>query len=191
MNAINHLLLEKIDAPSHTYTAINTVVDESDAVNYPIEFLDSLEPPGLLQHQLKLKIGAPVVLLRNLDQPRLCSGTRLSITKLMPHVIEANILTGCGAGETALVPRISDLPFRFKRLQFPLRLCFAMTINKAQGQTLSVVGLQLQEPCFSHGQLYVGCSRTGNPENLFIHAQTGTTKNIVHSEVFGTFLPDY
>ena len=169
------------------------MVEENDAVNYPVEFLNSLETSGLPPHELRLKPDAPIILLRNLDQSRLCNGTRLAVKNLMPHVIKATILTGCGAGETVFVPRIphipSDLPFRFKRLQFPLRLSFAMSINKAQGQTLSVVGLQLEEPCFSHGQLYVGCSRTGNPDNLFIHTPTGDTKNIVHSEVFGTFLP--
>ena len=193
VDAINHTLLQQIEAPSQTYTAINTVVEENDAVNYPVEFLNSLETSGLPPHELRLKPDAPIILLRNLDQSRLCNGTRLAVKNLMPHVIKATILTGCGAGETVFVPRIphipSDLPFRFKRLQFPLRLSFAMSINKAQGQTLSVVGLQLEEPCFSHGQLYVGCSRTGNPDNLFIHTPTGDTKNIVHSEVFGTFLP--
>ncbi|GFS53904.1 hypothetical protein TNCV_3761401 [Trichonephila clavipes] len=34
-----------------------------------------------------------------------------------------------------------------------------MTINKSQGQTMSVCGLDLRTPCFSHGQLYVACSR--------------------------------
>lgn len=192
VNAINHLLLEQIDATSTTYTAINSVVEETDAVHYPVEFLNSLEPAGLPPHELRLKPGAPVILLRNLDQPRLCNGTRLAVKKLMPHVIEATILTGCGAGETVFVPRIphipSDLMFRFKRLQFPLRLSFAMSINKAQGQTLSVVGLHLEESCFSHGQLYVGCSRTGNPDSLYIYTPSGDTKNIVHSEVFGNLL---
>ncbi|XP_064085389.1 uncharacterized protein LOC135200711 [Macrobrachium nipponense] len=56
----------------------------------------------------------------------------------------------------------------FKRLQFPVRLAFAMTINKAQGQSLRVAGINLEQPCFSHRQLYVACSRVGSPERLFI-----------------------
>ena len=83
-----------------------------------------------------------------------------------PHVIEATILTGCDKGEDAFIPRIplipSNVPFEFKRLQFPVRLSFAMSINKSQGQTLAVAGLHLVEPCLSHGQLYVGCSRVGS-----------------------------
>jgi ATP-dependent DNA helicase PIF1 len=77
----------------------------------------------------------------------------------MPHVIEATILTGCAKGEDVFIPWIpiipTDMPFEFKRLQFPVRLAFAMSIYKAQGQSLKVAGINLQTPCFSHGQLYV------------------------------------
>ena len=80
------------------------------------------------------------MLLRNLDAPKLCNGTKLVVKKLMLHVIEATILTeGPSAGKDVFIPRIpmipTDLPFKFKRLQFPLRPCFAMTINKSQGKT--------------------------------------------------------
>ncbi|GFV41447.1 ATP-dependent DNA helicase [Trichonephila clavipes] len=109
-------------------------------------------------HVLTLKIGVPVILLRNINPPRLCDGTRLSVKKMMNNVIEATILTGKFKGEDVLLPRIpmipTDMPFEFKRLQFPVRLAFAMTINKAQGQSLQVCGLNLENPCFSHGQLY-------------------------------------
>ena len=57
-----------------------------------------------------------------------------------------------------------------------------MRIKKAQGQSLKIVGLNLQSPCFSHGQLYLGCSRVGNGKNLFILAPRGKTFNIVSPE---------
>ena len=110
-------------------------------------------------HNLVLKVGSPIMLLRNLDAPRLCNGTRLCVKSLMPHVIEATILSGCSKGEDVFIPRIpmipSDMPFEFKRLQFPVRLAFAISINKAQGQSLKVAGINLETPCFFHGQLYV------------------------------------
>ncbi|CAH1709408.1 unnamed protein product [Aphis gossypii] len=101
-------------------------------------------------------------MLRNINQPRLCNGTRLAIKKLLNNVIEATILKEKYKEEDVHIPCIpmipTDVPFEFKRLQFPLRLAFAMTIKKSQGQSLSVCGINLENPCFSHGQLYVACS---------------------------------
>ena len=75
------------------------------------------------------------------------------------------------------------MSFQFKRLQFPIRLAFAITINKTQEQSLELLGLYLRTDCFSHGQLYVAYSRVGNPDNVFIYTETGTTKNIVYPQV--------
>ena len=41
-----------------------------------------------------------------------------------------------------------------------------MTINKAQGQTLKCVGVWLRGDVFTHGQLYVACSRVGSRDRL-------------------------
>jgi ATP-dependent DNA helicase PIF1 len=83
-------------------------------------------------------------------------------------------LNGKFKGEDVLLPRIpmipTDMPFQFKRLQFLVRLAFAMTITKAQGQSLQVCALNLENPCFAHGQLYVTCSRVGKPSDLFVYA---------------------
>ena len=108
--------------------------------------------------------------------------------------IEATIITGCGKDKVVFIPRIplipsdEQLPIKFKRLQFPVRVSFAMTINKAQAQTLKVVGLQLMESCFSHGQLYVGCSRVGSYHNLFILSPHGKTQNTVYHEVLQKYI---
>ena len=119
------------------------------------------------RHKLNLKVGSVVMLLRNLSlRDGLCNGTRLKVCNLQDNIIDAEILTGFFAGQRTLIPRITfcpndtNLPFQLKRVQFPLRLSYAVTINKSQGQTYEKVGIFLRRPCFSHGQLYVAFSRT-------------------------------
>ena len=53
-----------------------------------------------------------------------------------------------------LIPSNSSLSFEFRRLQFPVALCFAMTINKSQGQTFKAL-VDLTNESFTHGMLYV------------------------------------
>ncbi|XP_065672162.1 uncharacterized protein LOC136089986 [Hydra vulgaris] len=182
---ITHVDINCIDSFASSMS-VDTTTDMDDAVEYPVEFLNSLERSGMPSHQLKFKVGAPIILLRNLDAPKLCNGTRLGIKKTMPHVNEATILAGCAKGEDVFIPRIplihddKNSPLHFKRLQFPVRVSFAMTINKSQGQSLQVVGINLEKPCFSHGQLYVACSRVGSPQNLYIFAPENNTVNVVY-----------
>ncbi|KAF7801516.1 ATP-dependent DNA helicase PIF1-like [Senna tora] len=118
---------------------------------YTPEFLNTISGSGLLYHELKLKVGAPLMLLRNIDKSLgLCNGTRLIVVRLCKHVIEAMIISGKFHGERVVIARMvitpsdSRLPFRFQRRQFPIVLSFAMTINKSQGQTLSNVALALR-----------------------------------------------
>ncbi|XP_044398326.1 uncharacterized protein [Triticum aestivum] len=91
-----------------------------------------------------------------------------------------------------LYPSEDDiLPFKFKRKQFPIRLSFAMTINKAHGQTIPNVGIYLPEPVFSHGQLYVALSRGISRQTTRVLAKPNkdidpsgkSTKNIVYRDV--------
>lgn len=184
VNSINENIQKNIPGQLFTFKSVDTIMNPDEVVNYPTEFLNSLDLPGLPPHILQLKIGAPIIMLRNIQQPKLCNGTRLSVKKIMSNVIEATILGGKFKGEDVLIPRIpmisSDLPFEFKRLQFPIRLAFAMTINKSQGQTLQMCGIHLENPVFSHGQLYVACSRVGKPSVLHIFTNDKKTKNVVY-----------
>lgn len=74
------------------------------------------------------------MLIRNLKPPELCNGTRLRITQLTDYTVVATILTGPGAGDSICLPQIpiknTDYPFEFKRTQYPVKVCFAITINK-------------------------------------------------------------
>jgi hypothetical protein len=62
---IQHLLLTNC----RTYKSVDIIMDPSQAVLYPLEFLDSLEPPGIPPYNLEIKIGVPIMLFRNLDSP--------------------------------------------------------------------------------------------------------------------------
>lgn len=187
VNKINKKILKGVIGETKVYTSIDTVMASDDSTTYPVEFLNSLELSGVPSHRLELKVGIPVLLMRNLDPPKLCNGTRLRITELGRNVIKATIITGESKGDEVLIPRIpiipNNLPFQFKRLQFPLKASFSMTINKSQGQTLKVAGIHLSTPCFSHGQLYVACSRVSNAQNLHVLAEDNKSYNIVYKSI--------
>ena len=124
VNDLNFNIQQLLPGDLASYKSIDTVCDANEAVNYPIEFLNSLDLPGMPPHHLQLKVGSPIILLRNLNPPRLCNGTRLVLQKLMKNVVEATILNGKFRGENVLLPRIpiipTDVPNEFKRFNFQL-----------------------------------------------------------------------
>ncbi|XP_075236540.1 uncharacterized protein LOC142333392 [Lycorma delicatula] len=69
VNTINFNIQNKIPGDTTTYKSIDTVMNQEEAVNYPTEFLKSLDLPGMPQHLLTLKIGVPIILLRNINPP--------------------------------------------------------------------------------------------------------------------------
>jgi ATP-dependent DNA helicase PIF1 len=150
----------------------DSVCTEDHPLLYSPEVLNAINTESLPPYCLKLKIGCPIMLLRNLDLKRgLPNGTRLIVKRITDHITEAIIATGPNSGETVYIPCMkiiledrSNSPVDFKRCQFLIRLVFAMTINKAQGQTMDFLGLSLTTLVFSHGQLYAAFSRIKKPQ---------------------------
>ena len=80
-----------------------------------------------------------------------------------------------------IIPSDNIFPFHMKRKEFPVRPAFAITANKAQGHTLSHVGIYLKQDFFSHGKLYVAMSRVGSKDSLKIYSGHEVyTSNVVY-----------
>jgi hypothetical protein len=191
-NEINDTILDKFPGDVHDLWAVDEAFDPDTEMTsdstFPPEVLHSTTPSGFPQAHLKLKIGCPVIVLRNLhSEEGICNGSRGIVTRISTRVVEV-LLHG---GETCLLPRIklisrdAQLPFHLHRCQFPLALSFAITINKSQGQSFTTVGTDLRVPAFAHGQVYVAFSRGRSYQNVkcvLNEASVPRTKNVVYRE---------
>ncbi|XP_021722674.1 uncharacterized protein LOC110690153 [Chenopodium quinoa] len=170
---INTFMIDKFPGQAITYKIFDAILNDTCSI-YPTEFINKLCPGGMSPHELILKENCPVILLRNLlPSSGLCNGTRLICKKFFPNVIQGIIAVRHYKGEEVFIHRVNlrpsnsvNYPFQFERKQFPIKLSFAMTINKSQGQTLSQVSIYLPRPCFSHGQLYLALSRAKKAKDL-------------------------
>ena len=179
---INTRIRQSLPFSSPTFYSTDTILNETDKVNeefYPKEFLYTIETSGLPPHVLDLCPGCVVIVLRNYA-PHLgvVNGTRAVVLVVHKRVLTLLILTGRQKGDVFELPRINcdnndgELPFKFRRFQFPVKLAWAMTINKAQGQEFGGrIGVYLPSPVFCHGQLYVALSRATMERNVKILAE--------------------
>ena len=171
VDSLNELIQGWLPGTGVKLQSADTLENPEDCFRFNTEYLNTLRPNGFPQHLLSLKPGMPLMLLRNLS-PRqgLCNGTRIIFEKCVQ-----NKLLQCRVVETnqtvfipriTFIPKVNEYPFEWQRRQFPVRPAFAMTINKSQGQTLKFAGIWLRREVFTHGQLYVACSRVSSPDSL-------------------------
>ncbi|GMF58967.1 unnamed protein product [Phytophthora fragariaefolia] len=203
VHRINDAVAARLDGDAHEYRSIDKLQDDEDWNFFEPEILNSVNINGIPPHKLTLKKGAPIMLMRNLNPDLgLCNSTRHRVVELKPNVTHAKIMTGERRGQDVLIPRIvfisdgndASFPYQLRRKQFPVQTAFAMTINKAQGQTVHNLGLYLASPCFSHGQLYVALSRVTAPSKIKavieypeLDESDGVyTANIVYRQIFDT-----
>jgi hypothetical protein len=153
--------LRQVDDP---HSVLKSIIND-DVLN---EYVVNGVPP----HKLQLKRGDICLIMRNLSKRYgLAKNSRFIILSISQFCIR--VQTVATPTKTAFIPRIR---FRFKipggasyevtRTQFPLRLAYCMTYNKAQEQTLESVLLGITSPPFAHGHLYVALSRVTHYANI-------------------------
>jgi ATP-dependent DNA helicase PIF1 len=111
---INQYIMKKLQSEEVIYLSSDFVcITSTNGLDsmYPMEFLNTLKFPRIPDHELKLKVGLPVMLLRNINQSvGLCNDTRMSVTQLGKKFIEAQIIIGTNVGDKVFIPRIIMTP---------------------------------------------------------------------------------
>ncbi|KAG1168084.1 hypothetical protein G6F70_004082 [Rhizopus microsporus] len=118
------------------------------------------------------------------------NGIRMIVVRIDSYMLQAPLANNPDV-PLVLIPRFrlstqeGELPFVLTRKQFPVRLCFTMTINKSQGQSLKHVGVDLRQPSFMHGQLYVALSRVISLSGIsvLLPENSNTTNNVIYPEL--------
>lgn len=193
VDKLNDEILDMFDEEEHIYDSIDSTTEDHLETVMP-EVLNSLNSARLPLHHFRVRRNSVIMLVNNLNVCRgMCNGTRLRVLKMHRRFIEVEILTGNRKGDVFWLPRmvVSDdlsFPFPVHRRQFPAKLAMAMTINKAQGQTFILIGIQLLSDVFSHGQLYTALSRAKSWSGIWVQLPEGykdtLVQNVVYSEIF-------
>lgn len=185
---INDAELRKLPGDEKQFEAIVSGKLEEGA--YPTEDL------------LKLKVGAQVMFVRNDIHKRWVNGTVGRVTSIEDDTIFVEVRGRNGSPVSHPVPRETWVKFKYfydateRKLsedpvssftQFPLRLAWALTIHKSQGQTYDAVLVDLSGGAFAHGQAYVALSRCRTLEGLYLSAPL-RRDDIIVDPIITTFM---
>lgn len=199
VDLLNQKILDLMPGESTTLCSADSS-DISDEEVYQVspEYLQTLNPGNFPPSRLTLKVGCIIMLLRNLNPQRgLCNGTRMIVKEIGSYLLKVAIMNDNDTEQIDFIPRITlstledEFPFILTRKQFPVKLSFAMTINKSQGQSLNNIGIDLRYPVFMHGQLYVALSRSTSIEGIHVLFKEqdpieNTVENIIYPELLLT-----
>lgn len=161
VDIINDLVLGRVPGELHTlegrtllnHELLECEVDDAFAMTV---YLSTLQHSGVPSHVLNLKVGVCVMLTRNLDvSAGLTNGAKVIVKAILTYTLQVSTL------KDGTIHWIPPITFSFitwqgvdvKRVQFPVRLCFAVTVHRSQGQTLSRVVFYLRRDVFMHGCL--------------------------------------
>lgn len=171
------------DAP--TLCTTNKRADEINKVWYArmkgkekIYYADSDDwgelPP--VDYKLKLKVGTKIILCVNNYDDDYRNGERGEVLALHYRDVDVKLddgrvvnvkpykweKTACYKGENGTLEW--EVVGEFEQL--PIKLGWAITINRSQGMTLDAANIDVGSGCFNHGQLYVALSRVKDLTNL-------------------------
>lgn len=199
VDQFNLSVLNKFDGNVITLKGQNTLLTGNESIreNYTPEILKSLNLPGLPYTEIKVKKNCILNITRNIDQRNgIVNGTRVMLLEVFEFIIQVKVLTGKSSGNIMFIPQIDftsdsvEMPFVIKRRQFPIRLGYASTIHKCQGQSFNYVGVSLENPVFSHGQLYVAFSRAKFGTNLKVYIQSGREQGVYKNKSYAKNIVD-
>jgi len=168
--------------------AADEYVDCCDRDAFPPDYIATLAMKGAPPWMLQFKPGARYMCIRNIDPERgLINGTMLQLLAVGRRYIQVQILTGKSAGSCSLLfktvftisSEASGVPFTIVRTQYPIIPAYCLSVHKAQGQTLIVVGLVFESDPFTHGQLYTALSRVGGWDRVVAVHQGNDIHNVV------------
>jgi ATP-dependent DNA helicase PIF1 len=130
------------------------------------------------EEHLQLKEGAQVVMLKNDPDGCWVNGTVGTVAELLENEIKVRIDgIAYALKKETWEETVYEYDFETKKVemkvassftQFPVRLAFALTIHKSQGQTYERVAIDLTTAAFATGQMYVALSRCTSLEGLYL-----------------------
>ncbi|GJW83213.1 ATP-dependent DNA helicase PIF1-like protein [Tanacetum coccineum] len=181
VETINDKMLKVILGEQVTYYSCDNVckLEKGASINEPVfstEFVNGLKFSSVPNHELKLKVGVPIMLLLNIDQSNgLCNGTRLRVDRLMKTAIHATIINGSHVGKQMLIARMRISPYN-KRL--PIKIVIVYFIMSVHGFTDDEYKASDDQPTL--------ISKIDLSSPLHLHPNDSTTFTIVFVKLKGT-----
>uniref|UniRef100_A0A0S1MJ77 DNA helicase Pif1-like 2B domain-containing protein n=1 Tax=Phakopsora pachyrhizi TaxID=170000 RepID=A0A0S1MJ77_PHAPC len=111
---LNNQIIKYLPTEERCYRSFDSAPEDLHNI-YQVEYLNEISLPSFPPHNLILKVGCPIILLRNLDkQNGLCNGSRIVVVKLHPNFIEAEVSSGDHMVKTVYIPRIPLDSFKYQ-----------------------------------------------------------------------------